>query len=116
MVQLIEAELKVDRDSVVDLGDYGNRALLDVLGFAMMGYDFQTLQHPNNEFRNQFRKMALEPNKAFKLMQLISHYFDLRPLLLTFSLIPGKKMQVKESSEFLRNFARKVIKQRREKL
>jgi cytochrome P450 len=116
MVQLIEAELKVDRDAVIDLSDYGNRALLDVLGLAMMGYDFQTLQHPNNEFRNQFRKIALESNKVFKWMQLISHYIDLRPLLLIFSLIPGKKMQVKESSEFLRNFARKVIEQRREKL
>jgi cytochrome P450 len=73
MVQLIEAEFQVDRDSVIDLGDYGNRALLDVLGLAMMGYDFQTLQHPDNEFRNQFRKMVLEPNKAFKWMQLISH-------------------------------------------
>ena len=116
MVQLIEAELKVDRDAVIDLSDYGNRALLDVLGLVMMGYDFQTLQHPNNEFRNQFRKIALESNKVFKWMQLISHYIDLRPLLLIFSLIPGKKMQVKESSEFLRNFARKVIEQRREKL
>jgi hypothetical protein len=91
MVQLIEAELKVDHNSVINLGDYGNRALLDVLGLAMMRYDFQTLQHPNNEFRNQFRKIALESNRTFKWMQLISHYFDLRPLLLAFSLIPGRR-------------------------
>jgi cytochrome P450 len=115
MVQLIEAELEVNPESVIDFREYSVRATLDNIGLAMMGYDFQTLQHPDNELRRRFGKIALDPPKVFNWIGLLSNYIDLRPLLKLISPLM-KKSEVKESSNYIRGVAKRVIEERQEKL
>jgi cytochrome P450 len=71
-----------------------------------MGYDFGTLQNPNNEHSEQYRKMFLEPTNAFNWLELLGNYIDFRVLLK----MPVKKtLELTEGSEHIRGIAREVI-------
>ena len=108
MVQLIEAELEISSDSVIE---YAYRATLDNIGLAMMGHDFQTLQYPDNEIRRRFSKVVPQTPKALNWIGLLSYYVDLRPVLMLLSPLM-KKSEVRESSNYIRGFATRVIKER----
>lgn len=115
MVQLIEAELEVNSDSVIDLREYAYRATLDNIGLAILGYDFQTLQYPNNELRRRVSKVVPQPPKIFNWIALLSNYIDLRPVLMLLSPLI-KKSEVRVSSNYIRSFVKGVVKERQEKL
>ncbi|KAM0188787.1 hypothetical protein ACHAPI_010396 [Fusarium lateritium] len=92
---------------------HGTRATLDIIGTAGFGYEFGTLHNPNNEIRQQYKKIFLEPSTAFNWLELLGNYIDFR-LLLT---LPVKKnRELTAGSNFMRNIAKKVIQERREKL
>ncbi|KAF5004819.1 hypothetical protein FDECE_8696 [Fusarium decemcellulare] len=119
MLRGIETEISHTQDSyepgtgIVKLHDWGTRATLDIIGTAGFGYEFGTLSNPDNEIGQQYRKMFLEPSTAFNWLELLGNYIDFR-LLLT---LPVKKnLELTAGSNFMRNIAKKVIRERREKL
>ncbi|GKT90331.1 cytochrome P450 [Colletotrichum tofieldiae] len=96
-------------DAVISLGEYGSRATLDGIGLAGMGYNFDTLHKPDNELRKCYKKMIMEPTRAFYWIELLSHHIDFRLLLR----LPFKKnLEVVEASNYLRGVARTVIEER----
>ncbi|KXH26577.1 hypothetical protein CSIM01_02878 [Colletotrichum simmondsii] len=100
-------------DAVISLGEYGSRATLDGIGLAGMAYDFDTLHKPENELRRRYRKMIMEPTRAFYWIELLSHHIDFRLLLR----LPFKKnLEVVEASNYLRGIARTVIEERKKAL
>ncbi|KAL0943252.1 uncharacterized protein CTRU02_201138 [Colletotrichum truncatum] len=100
-------------DAVISLGEYGSRATLDGIGLAGMGYNFDTLHKPDNELRKRYRKMIMEPTRAFYWIELLSHHIDFRLLLR----LPLKKnLEVVEASNYLRGVARTVIREREKAL
>jgi cytochrome P450 len=91
---------------LVPLHDWGTRATLDIIGVAGMGYDFGTLNNPNNDLSAQYRKMFLEPSTAFNWLELLGNYVDFRLLLK----MPIKKnRELTQGSQYIRRVAQQVI-------
>ena len=44
---------------VIEVGDWANRATLDIIGVAGMGHDFNAIQDPNNELNTIYRTLFL---------------------------------------------------------
>jgi cytochrome P450 len=98
---------------VIPLHDWGTRATLDIIGVAGLGYDFGTLENPNNELSAQYRKMFLEPSAAFNWLELLGNYIDFRLLLK----MPIKKNQeLTQGSQYIRRVARQIIRSKMERL
>lgn len=113
MVHCIEDELRTNPDAKINFREYVSRATLDNIGLAGMGHDFQTLKEPDNELRNHYRKLILDPTRMFSWVGLMSRYIDMRALLN----LPIKKLvEVKQSSVYLRGVTSKVIHERTERL
>ncbi|KAK8126999.1 cytochrome P450 monooxygenase, partial [Apiospora kogelbergensis] len=100
-------------EAVVALHDWGTRATLDIIGVAGLGYNFDTLNHPDNELSRQYKKMFIEPSNAFNWLELLGNYIDFRFLL---KLPIKKNLELTQGSNFMRNIAAQVIRERQEKL
>lgn len=113
MVGCMEADLKNNPQSLIELREYVSRATLDNIGLAGMGYDFQTLKQPDGELRQHFRKVILDQTKVFSYVGLLSRYVDMRILLK----VPLRKLrEIVEASYYLRAVSLGVIQERKEKL
>ncbi|KAJ6088621.1 hypothetical protein N7486_009882 [Penicillium sp. IBT 16267x] len=113
MVQCMGDELRANPDAPINFREYVSRATLDNIGLAGMGHDFQTLQQPDNDLRNHYRKLILDPTRVFSWVGLLSRYFDMRVLMK----VPVKKLiEISNSANYLRGITGGIIRQRKEKL
>ncbi|KAF0637667.1 hypothetical protein FPSE5266_20286 [Fusarium pseudograminearum] len=119
MVKGMEAEVGCGKDTstqgtgIVKIHDWATRATLDIIGTAGFGYDFGTLHNPSNEIGQQYKKMFLEPSTAFNWLELLGNYIDFRFLM---TLPVKKNRDLTAGSNFMREIAKKVIRERRHEL
>ncbi|KAL4895192.1 cytochrome P450 [Aspergillus ambiguus] len=117
MAQMIEKDLKArtdPTDNVVCVGAWATRATLDIIGVAGMDHDFNSLQDPNNELAQQYHKIMAEPSTFAKLLFVLGMLIGFPNLA---SKLPSKRnAEMNESSQFIRDVARQMIRQKREKL
>lgn len=78
MANLIEDQKQHGSKQVtIKVSDWAGRATLDIVGLAVMGRDFNSVQDPNTEFYLVYQKLNMKPNAWTRLLILVS--------LLTFS-------------------------------
>lgn len=106
-------ELRADSFARIDFREYMSRAILNNIGLAGMGHDFQTLKQPDTDLRSHHRKLILDPTRVFSWVGLLSRYFDMRLLMR----VPLKKLiEISQSAKYLRELTTAVIQGRREQL
>lgn len=117
MVNLIEKDLQSRKnpdDNIIQVSDWASRATLDMIGLAGMDHDFDSLQNPDNELCQTYRKFFdSNPLMARILLLLSLFFFDLK-LLMKIPIRGNKTAQ--ESHELIRNVARDMICEKREKM
>jgi cytochrome P450 len=78
-----------------------------------MGYNFGSLENPDNEDLAMYHKLCVEPTKFFNWVELMSHYIDFKWLLY----IPFKKnLEILEGTRYLRNLAKRIIEEKKAKM
>ncbi|KAH3269460.1 hypothetical protein KXW55_003965 [Aspergillus fumigatus] len=113
MVRCMSNELRADSFARIDFREYMSRAILNNIGLAGMGHDFQTLKQPDTDLRSHHRKLILDPTRVFSWVGLLSRYFDMRLLMR----VPLKKLiEISQSAKYLRELTTAVIQGRREQL
>ncbi|KAF5674665.1 cytochrome P450 monooxygenase [Fusarium circinatum] len=91
----------------IQVSDWAGRATLDIIGLAVMGRDFNSVQNPNTEFHLVYKKLNMKPNMWTRLLILLS--------LLTFGFkmffrLPTKwNRDSKQAANYIRRYARKVV-------
>lgn len=117
MANLIEKDLQSRKnldDNIIQISDWASRATLDMIGLAGMDHDFDSLRDPENELCQTYRKFFnSNPLMARILLLLSLFFFDLK-LVMKIPIRGNKTAQ--ESHEFIRNVAREMICEKREKM
>ena len=117
MVNLIEKDLQSRKkadDNIIQISDWASRATLDMIGVAGMDHDFDSLRDPDNELCQTYRKFFnSNPLMARILLLLSLFFFDLKVLMKI--PIRGNKT-AQESHDLIRNVAREMIIEKREKM
>lgn len=117
MADLIEKDLaarKTSDDNIIQVSDWASRATLDMIGLAGMDHDFDSLRDPENELCQTYRRFFnSNPLMARILLLLSLFFFDLK-LLMKIPIRGNKTAQ--ESHDFIRNVAREMICEKREKM
>ena len=57
----------------MDVGEWANRATLDIIGTAGLGHDFCAIKHPGNELTRTYRKI-FTPNTRGKIAGMVSMF------------------------------------------
>lgn len=67
---------------VIEVGDWANRATLDIIGVAGMGHDFNAIQDPNNELNTIYRTLFVGggQNSFLGLLTLLIPFWMVRAL------------------------------------
>lgn len=116
MVKLIEQELhgKQDGDNVVQIRSWSSRATLDIIGLAGMDYDFDSLNHPQNQLHIQYKALLSEPSSIEKIFFVLALIVN-KVWLVKKLPFKGNKTMAK-GSRVIRDTARHVIRAKKEKL
>lgn len=98
----------------IKVGDWAGGATLDIIGLAVMGRDFSSVQDPNTEFHLVYQKLNMKPNAWTRLLILLS--------LLTFGFkmffrLPTKwNRESKQPANYIRGYARQIVEDTKERL
>ncbi|KAF9888675.1 hypothetical protein FE257_008433 [Aspergillus nanangensis] len=113
----IEKELQSradPEDNVIQVGAWAARTTLDIIGVAGMDNDFNSLQDPDNHLTKTYHKVLADLPLYFKIVFVFGMIIGIPNLALT---MPFKiNRETRESSEVIRNVARQMIRQKKEKL
>ncbi len=109
----VPAALKVESDeAVIEVGEWANRATLDIIGVAGMGKDFNSIADPTNELFRNYRKVT-RPSRAAQIQMIFNMFF---PKIVAEN-IPGKRNQdINEAVMVIRDTARELIRAKKAKL
>lgn len=117
MANLVEQDLKSRKDpndNIVEINNWSSRATLDMVGLAGMDHDFDSLRDPDNELCQTYRRLGNDDPLLTKIIMLLGiFFFDLKMLL---KLPIQLNQTAKESYDFIRNVARQMIREKREKM
>lgn len=113
MTDLMEAEAKRRPQAPLSVNEWASRAALDNIGIAGMGYDFDTLGHPENEVRRHYERINVKPHPVLNWIGLLSNFMGLGLLL---SLPFKKNREISKGAAYVRSLARKVIQERKAKI
>ena len=97
---------------VVEIGGWGSRAALDIIGVAGMGQDFDAIDNPDTELNTTYRKV-FEPSGQQRIMGFLGLFFAqwfLRALPLKHN------NNIAEASETIKKVCRQLIRQKQDKL
>lgn len=99
---------------VVNIGSWASRATLDIIGLTGMGQDFHVLAEPNSFLHENYKRSFSDPPSYLKPVRL---FFFVVAFELYFKLVPwGHNRQLVESSKYLRDHARRIIQEKKERL
>ena len=111
LVHAIQAEIKTSSNPKpsVEVGEWGSRATLDIIGVAGMGQDFNALQDPTNELNRVYRAV-FQPDRAAQIIGLLSFFL---PAWFLNNLPVDRNSKVQAASDVAKNTCRKLIEQKR---
>ena len=102
------------KDKIINIGDWGSRTTLDIIGLAGAGQGFNALSDPNNELHTHYQRITNQggPSRIRLLFLLVI----LAPKLF-YRMFPfGRNKQISDSSKYLRAFSRKIIQEKKQKM
>jgi len=114
MVRAIQAELKESSESkpCVEVGEWGSRATLDIIGVAGLGQDFEALKSPDSELNRVYRAV-FQPDRTAQLLGLLSFFL---PHFIVSNLPVSRNNNVRAASRFARNTCRRLVEEKKKRL
>lgn len=98
--------------SVIEIGGWGSRAALDIIGVAGMGQDFDAIDNPDTELNATYRKV-FQPSRQQQIMGFLGLVL---PQWFLRSLPLAHNHNIVEASQTIKKVCRQLIRQKQEKL
>ena len=98
--------------SVIEIGGWGSRAALDIIGDAGMGQDFDAIDNPDTELNATYRKV-FQPSRQQQIMAMLGL---LLPQWFLRSLPVKHNQNVTDACETIKKVCRQLIQQKQGKL
>ncbi|EAW11332.1 cytochrome P450 [Aspergillus clavatus NRRL 1] len=117
MVKLIESDLRRradTEDNVIRVSEWASRATLDIIGVAGMDHDFGSLRNSQNELTKHYERLLSEPSVGMRIIFVVG--ILLANLQVIQSLPLKRNREFRESSQFIRDVARQVIREKESKM
>lgn len=117
MVQLIQEDLKKREstgDNIIQVRNWASRATLDIIGVAGMDHDFDSLRDPFNKLNKSYQLIFSPPSLATKMLFVFAIVMD--SLTLIQKLPTRRNKNISEGGDVIRNVARQMIQQKKEKM
>jgi cytochrome P450 len=114
MVHAIQKDLDASpqQKPSVEIGEWGNRATLDIIGLAGMGQDFNAIQDPDNELNRVYRAV-FQPDRAAQIIGLLGFFL---PAWFLNNLPIDRNSKIQQASSVAKNTCRRLIDQKRQRL
>ena len=114
MVHAIQAEMKASSESKpsIEVGEWGSRATLDIIGVAGLGKDFEALKSPDNELNRVYRTV-FQPDRTAQIVGLLSIFL---PSIIVQNLPLSRNNKVGAASKVARTTCRDLIAEKRRRL
>ena len=114
MVHAIQKDMKLSNEAKpsVEIGEWGSRATLDIIGLAGMGQDFNSIQDPTNELNRVYRAV-FQPDKTAQILGLLSFFL---PSWFLNNLPVDRNSKVQAASTVAKDTCRRLIEQKRLRL
>ena len=103
---------KIEDAPVVEIGGWGSRAALDIIGVAGMGKDFDAIEDPNTELNATYRNV-FQPSRQQQIMGLLGLFL---PQWFLRALPVEHNNNVIEACEVIKKVCRQLIRHKQEKL
>ena len=97
---------------VVEIGGWGSRAALDIIGGAGLGQDFDAIDNPHTELNATYRKV-FEPTRQQRIMAMLG---IIVPQWFLRALPVAHNSNISEASETIKKVCRQLIRQKQEKM
>ncbi|KEF52174.1 uncharacterized protein A1O9_11801 [Exophiala aquamarina CBS 119918] len=114
MVHAIQAELKASTESKpwIEVGEWGSRATLDIIGIAGLGQDFEALKSPDNELNRVYRTV-FQPDRTAQILGLLSFFL---PHFIVRNLPVSRNNNVRAASRVARDTCRRLVEEKKKRL
>ncbi|KAJ5387872.1 hypothetical protein N7509_010413 [Penicillium cosmopolitanum] len=117
MVELIQQDLENREspdDNIIQVRTWASRATLDIIGVAGMDHDFDSLRDPFNKLNKSYQRIFSTPSIATKILFIVAILMG----TLTFiqKLPTQRNKDIEEGGAVIRNVARQMIQQKKEKM
>jgi len=103
---------KAKRTAVFEVGDWGSRAALDIVGTASLGRDFGSLRDPDNELTRVYGKL-FKPNRQAMILGLIGLVL---PEWILVRLPFRRNNDIMYASKYIRDVCRDLVQSKKAKL
>lgn len=119
MVKLIQQDLEQrkasgDKDNTIIVRNWASRATLDIIGVAGMDHDFDSLRDPFNKLNRSYQQIFQSPGLGTKILFIIGMMMGNITLL---QMMPTQRnKRIDEGGEVIRDVARQMIRQKKEKM
>ena len=107
-----DAVKSIDDAAVTEIGGWGSRAALDIIGVAGMGQDFDAIDNPDTELNATYRKV-FQPSRQQQIMGFLGLVL---PQWFLRSLPLAHNQNIVEASQTIKKVCRQLIRQKQEKL
>ncbi|GLI76422.1 hypothetical protein PoHVEF18_004695 [Penicillium ochrochloron] len=119
MVKLIQQDLEQrkasgDKDNTIVVRNWASRATLDIIGVAGMDHDFDSLRDPLNKLNQSYQQIFQSPGLGTKILFIIGMMMGNITLLQKMPTQRNKRID--EGGEVIRDVARQMIRQKKEKM
>ena len=98
--------------SVVEIGGWGSRAALDIIGVAGMDYDFKAIENPDTELNATYRKV-FQQTQSGRILQMMSLFI---PQFIVRAIPATHNENIVEASSIIKRVARDLIRKKQAKL
>ncbi|KAL6714499.1 hypothetical protein ACLMJK_007924 [Lecanora helva] len=98
--------------AIVEIGGWGSRAALDIIGATGMGQEFDAIENPDTELNAMYRKV-FQPSRQQRIMGLLGLFL---PQWLLRSLPIQHNYNIIEACDIIKKVCRQLIRQKQEKL
>lgn len=98
--------------SVIEIGGWGSRAALDIIGVAGMDYDFKAIENPDTELNVTYRKV-FQQTQSGRILQMMSLFI---PQFIVRAIPATHNENILEASSTIKRIARELIRKKQAKL
>ncbi|CEO60574.1 hypothetical protein PMG11_05195 [Penicillium brasilianum] len=119
MVKLIQQDLERrqasgDKDNTITVRNWASRATLDIIGVAGMDHDFDSLSDPSNKLNRSYQQIFQSPGIGTKILFIIGILMG--DVTLLQKMPTQRNKRIDEGGQVIRDVARQMIRQKKEKM
>lgn len=107
-----DVEYKENGSAVLEVGEWSSRVTLDIIGLAGMGHDFNSIQNPESELNECYRKI-FQPDRPARIWQFIG---ILVPFWILIRLPSKRNQEISDARNLIRRVCFELISEKKAKL